>query len=49
MSTRLVHILDLILKNGPLNVHAGEVEVRPPHAPTGGPNRRSPVGKPMAT
>ena len=27
-------VLDLILKDGQLNVHAGEVEVRPPPAPT---------------
>ena len=30
----LAQILDLILKDGQLNVHAGEVEVRPPPAPT---------------
>ena len=27
-------VLELILKDGQLNVHAGEVDVRPPPAPT---------------
>jgi hypothetical protein len=33
--------LDLILKDGQLNVYRGEVEVRPPRAPTTGPNREA--------
>jgi hypothetical protein len=30
-------VLDLISADDPTNVHAGEVEVRPPGAPTAGP------------
>jgi hypothetical protein len=34
MSRRLSHILDLFAKDSQLNVYAGELEVRPPVAPT---------------
>jgi len=33
MSRRLSHILDLCAEDSQLNVHAGELEVRPPGAP----------------
>jgi hypothetical protein len=33
-STRLAHILDLLAEDDRLNVYAGELEVRPPGAPT---------------
>ena len=32
--TRLVQILDLLAEDDRLNVYAGELEVRPPGAPT---------------
>jgi hypothetical protein len=34
MSRRLSHILDLFAEDSQLNVYAGELEVRPPGAPT---------------
>jgi hypothetical protein len=34
LSARLAHILDLIFQDNRLNVYAGELEVRPPAAPT---------------
>jgi hypothetical protein len=34
MSAHLAHILELFAENSQLNVYAGELEVRPPGAPT---------------
>jgi hypothetical protein len=34
MSTRLAHLLELFGEDSQLNVYAGELEVRPPGAPT---------------
>jgi hypothetical protein len=34
MSARLAQILDLFAEDSQLNVYAGELEVRPPSAPT---------------
>src|SRR5713226_7517903 len=36
---RLTHILDLLGEDGQLNVYAGQLEVRPPGAPTSAPDR----------
>ena len=38
---RLAHILDLFAEDSRLNVYAGELEVRPPGAPTTGPDTES--------
>ena len=37
--THLAQILDPFFEDGRLNVHAGELEVRPPGSPTTGPDR----------
>jgi hypothetical protein len=47
---QLVQILDLFAEDDRLNVYAGKLEVRPPRAPTTGPDTEERgVGKPLAT
>jgi hypothetical protein len=38
---RLAHILDLLAEENQLNVYAGELEVRPPGAPTTEPHQEA--------
>jgi hypothetical protein len=44
--TRLAHILDLLAEDSRLNVYAGELEVRPPAAPTTSADTAVPIGSP---